>query len=159
MLFDTRISQWMLLLVLFVMCDSLLFYFPENLNNPLAASIRPDWWPRSMCGSDWLSSGKRFKSTNLQAGSFLLIAVGDCLAQLALNLSWLIYGPAFPGYISNTGPGSKMQPLTAARRSSTRTAEATTETRPAMSGQQSLALIRVESREMSPHRDCGKWRE
>lgn len=108
-----------------------LFHFQENLNYPLAVSIGPDWWPQSMPGSGCLSNDKRFKSTNLQAGSPLLITVGDSLAQSALNLSWLIYSLAHPGHISNAGPGSSMQPLTAGwadRRSPARIAEAATET-------------------------------
>lgn len=108
-----------------------LFYFQEILNNPLAVSISPDWWPQSMPGSGCLSNDKRFKSTNLQAGSSLPITVGDSLAQSALNLSWLIYSTAHPGHISNAGPGSLMQPLTAGWadwRCSTRIADAATET-------------------------------
>lgn len=105
--------------------------FQQNLNNPLAVSIGPDWWLQSMPGSGCLSNDERFKSTNLQAGSFLLITMGDSLAQSALNLSWLIYSPAHPGHISNAGPGSTTQPLTAGWadwRSSARIAEAATAT-------------------------------
>lgn len=81
-----------------------LFNFHENLNNPLAVSICPDWLPQSLPGSGCLSNDKRFKSTNPEAGSSLLITAGDSLAQPALNLSWLIYSSAHPGHIFNAGP-------------------------------------------------------
>lgn len=108
-----------------------LFHFQENLNNPLAVSFGPDWWPQSMPGSGCLSSDKRFRSINLPAGSSLLITAGDSLAPSALNLSWLIYSLAHPRHISNARPGSTMQPLTAGWadwRSPARIAEGATET-------------------------------
>lgn len=102
-----------------------------KLNKPLAVSIGPDWWSRSMPGSGCLSNDKRFRSINLQAASSLLITAGDSLVQSALNLSWLIYGSAHPGHISNAGPGSAMQHLTAGwadLRSPARIVAAATET-------------------------------
>lgn len=81
-----------------------LFHFQENSNNPLAVSTGRWLMTESMPGSGCLSNDKRFKSTNLQASSSLLITVGDSLAQSPLNLSWLIYSLAHPGHISNAGP-------------------------------------------------------
>lgn len=148
--------MWRVLLLMLDLDEDGWFIFRKKLNNSLAASIGPDWWPKSMPGSGCLSSDKRFKSTNLQAGSSLLITVGDSPAESAFNLSWLIYSLAHPGHISNASSHSWLSRLKEPRKDCK---GLPLRPGPAMSGQHSLALIRTKSREMSLWGDHRERRE